>query len=997
MPYLTLARAAVLGLVVLSMARSTVLAGEVGEYSDPARLEIRDSKTFSAEEIKRELVGIFTVRLAAHPAADLLEYIESLKKHIQAGYRKAGFPETQVHGELDLDSHRIVLRIDEGPRYMVGDVSVKGAKTIPSEQLIERLTTPQPPKDAVAQSFQQQDGRTTIQWVDQDGKEAPLEPAVWRRGKPASFDAWAVSPIDRFSASGRNSTPGAKSPSASIRNATAAALADLGYYYPAFEVYLAPPPNSAPKREGNPVSLVIQIKDEGPPGVLGEIEVTGAKINSREDILNYLELKSGTVLTRDEMVRIKQRLWESARFIKHNVTPLKPACPTDKLMLRIDVLEYSKAPPLSQSLSPEEQVLLKLRDWLADSRHWPGDLVMKVVCPDGTLEAVVSSREGLYVSMERSEKGVAVVQGNRAAVFSRDGIGIYSPGEGRKFVAPPFGSAVAFGLRLSLTEDFKHPTNLAFSLETRSCDDAASPPFRLTLDMQPAFFLALAHENDAKTDLREGVLTVHAKENEIWCVDAATGRLVELRRSWPYEDVMSLADGKNPKQTPAAEKIANVRVSFETDAFARRVAELHRATAQHSNSFVPGHPLGSFLAFLADDLDICALAESKLGSPQRWLAVRKMLRGPLLDPIDARLTAPDRKTPFVIPAAPGQLEKYAVTNPRAWACGVFTHADKMFPRSSWPCTVAREASLVVLGKGDRAGQECQRLINSPETGPLCLLVLGTLAERVDRKLAARCAERGLQKLSREAMLRDCRPLADPDCLAGQSLQQVADVIRTLDEDDLRQCTEGLQEPLAACRARLIAYSAWNWTGRCIRHCRNSSRLCGGPASRCPSNRRSKTFSPALPPSNRSQNHEIAIARHLGHCHVHRIFRFRRRCSAEAVRGLSHRPRPEGRRQNHHRVGREVQAGPDGFGELLRSLGALLVRSERHARETREILQVHPKGNPENPLRGVFATRAPFRPNLIAMSRCKIKSIKENVIEIDEIDAFADSPVLDLKP
>lgn len=64
---------------------------------------------------------------------------------------------------------------------------------------------------------------------------------------------------------------------------------------------------------------------------------------------------------------------------------------------------------------------------------------------------------------------------------------------------------------------------------------------------------------------------------------------------------------------------------------------------------------------------------------------------------------------------------------------------------------------------------------------------------------------------------------------------------------------------------------------------------------------------------------------------------------------------------------------------------------------RSILQVHPRGNPENPLRGVFATRAPVRPNLIALSRVRILAVRENVIEIDGIDAYPDTPVLDLKP
>lgn len=65
-------------------------------------------------------------------------------------------------------------------------------------------------------------------------------------------------------------------------------------------------------------------------------------------------------------------------------------------------------------------------------------------------------------------------------------------------------------------------------------------------------------------------------------------------------------------------------------------------------------------------------------------------------------------------------------------------------------------------------------------------------------------------------------------------------------------------------------------------------------------------------------------------------------------------------------------------------------------DKRSILKVHPKGNPENPIRGVFATHAPVRPNLLAISRVKVLSINGNIIEIDEIDAYNHSPVIDLK-
>ena len=66
-------------------------------------------------------------------------------------------------------------------------------------------------------------------------------------------------------------------------------------------------------------------------------------------------------------------------------------------------------------------------------------------------------------------------------------------------------------------------------------------------------------------------------------------------------------------------------------------------------------------------------------------------------------------------------------------------------------------------------------------------------------------------------------------------------------------------------------------------------------------------------------------------------------------------------------------------------------------ERRSILQVHPMGDRENPLTGVFATRSPVRPNLIALTLCKIVGVKENTIEIEGTDAFDGTPVLDIKP
>ena len=65
-------------------------------------------------------------------------------------------------------------------------------------------------------------------------------------------------------------------------------------------------------------------------------------------------------------------------------------------------------------------------------------------------------------------------------------------------------------------------------------------------------------------------------------------------------------------------------------------------------------------------------------------------------------------------------------------------------------------------------------------------------------------------------------------------------------------------------------------------------------------------------------------------------------------------------------------------------------------DKRNILRVYPRKNEQNPLTGVFATHSPARPNLLAMSLCRIISIASNRIRIHEIDARDGSPVIDIK-
>ncbi len=65
---------------------------------------------------------------------------------------------------------------------------------------------------------------------------------------------------------------------------------------------------------------------------------------------------------------------------------------------------------------------------------------------------------------------------------------------------------------------------------------------------------------------------------------------------------------------------------------------------------------------------------------------------------------------------------------------------------------------------------------------------------------------------------------------------------------------------------------------------------------------------------------------------------------------------------------------------------------------RDLLRVHPQGNPNEPLRGVFATRSADRPNPIGLHRVKVLEIqKPDRIRVGPLEALDGTPIIDIKP
>jgi tRNA-Thr(GGU) m(6)t(6)A37 methyltransferase TsaA len=64
---------------------------------------------------------------------------------------------------------------------------------------------------------------------------------------------------------------------------------------------------------------------------------------------------------------------------------------------------------------------------------------------------------------------------------------------------------------------------------------------------------------------------------------------------------------------------------------------------------------------------------------------------------------------------------------------------------------------------------------------------------------------------------------------------------------------------------------------------------------------------------------------------------------------------------------------------------------------RDIRQVHPRGDANRPLRGVFATRSPDRPNPLGLHVVKILAVEGVRIKVANLEAVDKTPIVDVKP
>jgi tRNA-Thr(GGU) m(6)t(6)A37 methyltransferase TsaA len=67
------------------------------------------------------------------------------------------------------------------------------------------------------------------------------------------------------------------------------------------------------------------------------------------------------------------------------------------------------------------------------------------------------------------------------------------------------------------------------------------------------------------------------------------------------------------------------------------------------------------------------------------------------------------------------------------------------------------------------------------------------------------------------------------------------------------------------------------------------------------------------------------------------------------------------------------------------------------RARRDVLRVHPRGDPSRAEEGVFSTRSPHRPHPNGLHEVEITAIEGGRVRVRHLEAIDGTPILDVKP
>ncbi len=638
------------------------------------RFFFEENEAFSDDQLLQALLEEPDFLLATHPHGTRVDLAQETQRLLIAGYKNSGFENPTVRVNISSDNS-VQIHIEEGLRYSCGDVIVKNASTINVTALITRLSQPYA-NEKTFPTFIESNGKTSIRWINEHGKIAKPEKAVWQLGAPAKF--------------GRE---------LHLNRQVSAALKDAGYPDALAQVSVVANQSDATAQ------LVVDIIQEGAMDRVDEIRVVGSHVNSPNAVIEFLALQPGGPVDYLRLQQLTKRLWDSGRFSKHQLRLDRDGQGARRLNIELE--DVPGAPPLGQPLSEVADTFLRARRWVSEVDQRNEDLAFKFKKNHDYTE-IIQSQSGTWIQHRMSPRSDSPIHSTPASVtclIAANGTVLSQSMSDEVWNGEikQFDGSIRLETRFVVDPSVQRLCRLEFDVSWNSKRPEGEPLIQHSLNMSPANWIGFAYKQGIVTEMvGERLVATHSDQRIE--IDVATGRLMR----WDSD---------------------TTEMALEPGLFQERRKELERELAGKTNVYSPERPASTLAAYLlnedswrfADEIRARMNRSDTALDPNFRSALDKLVAGGLLMPVDLfvnQISGGSVDSKFDIPhesSPPKSL--YSVAMSLIGKLGLKI-VPVIFAENSWPVTVSREASLVMLGRSKYTLGVVKELQADESSGPL---------------------------------------------------------------------------------------------------------------------------------------------------------------------------------------------------------------------------------------------------------------------------------------
>ncbi len=560
-------------------------------YNAPKILQFEGEQSYTADEIRKCLSNSAEYWTVAYRNLSKEHYTASVRRLIRAGYLHGGFADVEV-SVLENKYNSFLVKIKEGQRYTCGNIMIEPVESFSSYNDLRKIII-SPPTEGDSPYI-------NVEWIK--GEPAPMDEAL----NPINFSK----NINRFLAdSGRN-----------LKCAVTITR----------------------QKEHSVADMHVSLIKYDPTHTVSEIIIDGSKKNSREEILDYLQIKQGMNFDDGLVARLDNKLLESARFLSHKIWIEDVTEKSARRKLHVQLRDYDKAPPLTQKLSRAEAGIVHFLEHLQNKNQWDKDLVLQIstkgmrreeidvlraylaplISPDiETIEAkIIFSNDGFFISFR---------EGNRS-------------GKDNLIAAISYSKSTGFGLcfpRLKIRYQSKKPIilnspgrfNITASFTPGSEPDENGRNFQFALGVGAA--ITTAQNEDPLKDIIDiniaPVASINLLKGEA-TRSQITDQYLTIKNSNKNFDTTATIDIRenilvslNMRDATTSNNLLSG--SMQSGALRKSIKKIITETNSLSNNYDPFNEFGSFLATIVEISSIFISSEKIDGNIEKQTEILSRL------------------------------------------------------------------------------------------------------------------------------------------------------------------------------------------------------------------------------------------------------------------------------------------------------------------------------------------------------------------------------------